>query len=81
MFGFLSAEDLALSAQACRYLADVSSQDELWKRLYFARYYLNVALFGIEHVGVQVKHFTKHRGNVSLCFIIADFCIHQPMQC
>lgn len=38
MFGFLSAEDLAVSAQACRYLASVSSQDELWKRLYCARY-------------------------------------------
>lgn len=38
MFGFLSAEDLAVSAQACRYLASVSSQDELWRRLYCARY-------------------------------------------
>lgn len=37
LFGFLSAEDLAVSAQACRYLASLSSQDELWKRLYCAR--------------------------------------------
>ena len=37
MFGFLSAEDLATSAQACHYLAYLSSQDELWKRLYCAR--------------------------------------------
>ena len=36
-FGFLSAEDLATSARACRYLASISSQDELWKRLYAAR--------------------------------------------
>ncbi|KAL3140263.1 hypothetical protein ABBQ38_004533 [Trebouxia sp. C0009 RCD-2024] len=38
LFGFLSAEDLAVSAQACRYLASLSSQDELWKRLYCARW-------------------------------------------
>lgn len=38
MFGFLSAEDLATSAQACHYLAFISSQDELWKRLYCARW-------------------------------------------
>lgn len=38
MFGFLSAEDLTTSAQACRYLASISSQDELWKRLYSVRY-------------------------------------------
>lgn len=37
MFGFLSAEDLATSAQACHYLAFISSQDDLWKRLYCAR--------------------------------------------
>ena len=37
LFGFLSAEDLAVSAQACQYLASVSSQDELWQRLYCAR--------------------------------------------
>lgn len=42
MFGFLSAEDLAVSAKACRYLASVSSQDVLWKRLYCARYAVSV---------------------------------------
>lgn len=44
MFGFLSAEDLAVSAQACRYLASVSSQDDLWKRLYCARYAVSFCL-------------------------------------
>lgn len=38
MFGFLSAEDLATSAQACRYMASISCQDELWKRLYCVRW-------------------------------------------
>ena len=38
LFGFLSADDLTAAAKACRYLGAVTAQDELWKRLYCARY-------------------------------------------
>ena len=55
IFGFLSAGDLAVTAQACHYLASVSSQDELWKRLYFARY----ATGGLVPGGLVQVWFTK----------------------
>lgn len=38
MLGFLSADDLTAAAKACRYLGAVTAQDELWRRLYCARY-------------------------------------------
>lgn len=37
LLGFLSADDLASAAKVCRYLGAVTCQDELWKRLYYAR--------------------------------------------
>lgn len=36
--GFLSPEDLTVAAQTCRLLRDVASCEEIWRRLFQARY-------------------------------------------
>ena len=85
MFGFLSAEDLALSAQACRYLASVSSQDELWKRLYCARccvtmHGYNVSMLVFKQIPISLAHRTTLSSHMTFVPSVANLCTYQAVQ-